>query len=69
MAAEENTVESKPTVGFIGLGIMGHPMALNLQRAGYPLVVVDFEPPLPQDLVDGGGGHAEGPRKGGEPPV
>ena len=44
----------KPTVGFIGLGIMGKPMALNLQRAGYDLVIVDFDPPLPQELLDGG---------------
>lgn len=28
-------------IGFIGLGIMGKPMAINLQRAGYPLVVHD----------------------------
>ena len=28
-----------PTVGFIGLGVMGEPMALNLARAGTPLVV------------------------------
>lgn len=27
------------TVGFIGLGIMGQPMALNLRKAGTPLVV------------------------------
>jgi 2-hydroxy-3-oxopropionate reductase len=27
------------TVGFIGLGIMGRPMAANLAQAGYPLVV------------------------------
>jgi 2-hydroxy-3-oxopropionate reductase len=27
------------TIGFIGLGIMGRPMAANLMRAGYPLVV------------------------------
>src|SRR3990170_2149393 len=29
----------KRTVGFIGLGIMGKPMARNLLKAGYPLVV------------------------------
>ncbi len=29
----------KPSVAFIGLGKMGHAMAANLQRAGYPLVV------------------------------
>src|SRR5262249_8416940 len=28
-----------PCVGFIGLGIMGRPMARNLLKAGYPLVV------------------------------
>lgn len=44
----------QPTIGFIGLGIMGRPMATNLQRAGYPLVLVDFDPPLPPELIDGG---------------
>jgi len=29
----------KPIVGFVGLGIMGKPMARNLLKAGYPLVV------------------------------
>jgi 2-hydroxy-3-oxopropionate reductase len=28
----------KPTVGFIGLGVMGLPMALNVLGAGYPVV-------------------------------
>jgi 2-hydroxy-3-oxopropionate reductase len=30
---------NKPTIGFIGLGIMGKPMARNLLKAGYSLVV------------------------------
>jgi 2-hydroxy-3-oxopropionate reductase len=30
---------SNTTIGFIGLGIMGKPMARNLMKAGYPLVV------------------------------
>jgi 2-hydroxy-3-oxopropionate reductase len=30
---------AQPTIGFIGLGIMGKPMARNLMKAGYPLVV------------------------------
>ena len=30
---------SNVTIGFIGLGIMGKPMARNLLKAGYPLVV------------------------------
>jgi 3-hydroxyisobutyrate dehydrogenase len=32
------------TVGFIGLGNMGGPMAQNLARAGFPLVVHDIDP-------------------------
>ena len=30
---------ANPVIGFIGLGIMGKPMARNLMKAGYPLVV------------------------------
>ena len=33
--------DSKPTIGFIGLGIMGAPMARNLMAAGYELTVLD----------------------------
>lgn len=33
----------KPTVGFIGLGTMGGPMATNVAKAGFPLVLVDAE--------------------------
>ena len=29
-------------IGFIGLGIMGKPMAKNLIKAGYELVVFDI---------------------------
>ena len=36
-------METKPSIGFIGLGIMGRPMARNLLRAGYPLVVHDVD--------------------------
>jgi len=32
---------SKPAIGFIGLGIMGKPMARNLLRAGYPVTVLN----------------------------
>lgn len=34
-----NASSPRPVVGFIGLGIMGAPMARNLLRAGFPLVV------------------------------
>ncbi|MGZ9188387.1 MAG: NAD(P)-binding domain-containing protein, partial [Candidatus Binatia bacterium] len=30
---------SNPNIGFIGLGIMGKPMARNLLKAGYPVIV------------------------------
>src|SRR5205823_2360170 len=30
---------AQQTIGFIGLGIMGRPMAKNLMKGGYPLVV------------------------------
>ncbi len=30
---------SQPVIGFIGLGIMGKPMARNLTKTGYALVV------------------------------
>jgi 2-hydroxy-3-oxopropionate reductase len=33
--------QRKPVIGFIGLGIMGKPMAKNLLAAGYPLVVLN----------------------------
>jgi 4-hydroxybutyrate dehydrogenase/sulfolactaldehyde 3-reductase len=32
------------TIGFIGLGVMGRPMASNLVRKGFPLVVFDVNP-------------------------
>ena len=32
------------TIGFIGIGIMGRPMAANLLRAGYPLSIVSRHP-------------------------
>ena len=45
---------SKSTVGFIGLGIMGRPMALNLLKAGYPLTVHSRSRPPVDDLVAAG---------------
>jgi 3-hydroxyisobutyrate dehydrogenase-like beta-hydroxyacid dehydrogenase len=33
-------VSSKPTIGFIGVGLMGHGMAKNLVQKGHPLVVL-----------------------------
>ena len=33
---------SNAVIGFVGIGAMGMPMAGNLARAGYPLVVFDL---------------------------
>lgn len=38
-------------IGFIGLGIMGKPMAKNLIKAGYELVVLDFNKSAMEELV------------------
>ena len=43
-------------VGFIGLGIMGRPMAHNLLRAGVELVVNDVVPAAVEELVAAGAG-------------
>jgi len=41
-------------LGFIGLGIMGKPMAKNLLKAGYELVVFDIIPAKVKDLLAAG---------------
>ena len=41
-------------IGFIGLGIMGRPMALNLVKAGYALTVYDLNPDPVKALVTAG---------------
>ncbi|WP_020595628.1 2-hydroxy-3-oxopropionate reductase [Spirosoma panaciterrae] len=40
-------------IGFIGLGIMGKPMALNLLKAGYPVAVLEGSKAAPE-LVEAG---------------
>ncbi len=54
---------SNPTVGFIGLGIMGRPMAHNLLNAGYPLVVHNRSRPAVDELVAAGATAARSPRQ------
>ncbi len=41
-------------IGFIGLGIMGRPMAGHLQKGGHQLCVLKHRSDLPQELLDGG---------------
>jgi 2-hydroxy-3-oxopropionate reductase len=49
------------TVGFIGLGLMGRPMARNLLKAGFPLVVHSRSAPPVEDLVAHGAQRAATP--------
>lgn len=50
-------------IGFIGLGIMGKPMAKNIMKAGYELVVNTHNPKTIEDFVALG---AEGAKNGAE---
>lgn len=51
----------QPTLGFIGLGRMGKPMALNLLRAGFPLVVHSRSPEPVRNLVAAGAAKSASP--------
>ncbi len=50
-------------VGFVGLGIMGMPMARNLMRAGYELMVFNRSPEKSGDLAQEGARVAGSPRE------
>jgi 2-hydroxy-3-oxopropionate reductase len=41
-------------IGFIGVGIMGRPMAGHLQKAGHELLLVRHKSSLPEELMAGG---------------
>jgi len=43
------------TIAFVGLGIMGSPMAVNLQNAGYDVVGFNRSPEKSRPLVEAGG--------------
>ena len=47
-----------PQIGFIGLGIMGKPMAKNLLRAGYPLTVYNRRAEPVEELLKDGANKA-----------
>ena len=50
-------------IGFIGLGIMGRPMAKNLVKAGYDLTVYDLNEEAVADLVSCGARAADSSRE------
>src|SRR5437764_184725 len=41
-------------VGFIGIGVMGKPMCLNLRKAGFPLTIYARRPEAARAVVDAG---------------
>jgi 2-hydroxy-3-oxopropionate reductase len=49
------------TIGFIGLGLMGRPMAHNLLKRGFPLVVHSRSPAPVDELVAAGAQRADSP--------
>jgi 3-hydroxyisobutyrate dehydrogenase len=52
----------KPTVGLIGLGLMGGPMGLNLLKSGFPLVVWNRTKLKAEELVAAGAKLGADPR-------
>lgn len=52
----------KKRIGFIGLGVMGKPMAMNLLKAGYPLTVWNRTRSKMEDLVKMGAAPGESPK-------
>ena len=56
-------MSSKPTIGFIGVGLMGHGMAKNLVTKGHPLVVLGHRNRKPvESLVSMGAKEAKNAR-------
>jgi 3-hydroxyisobutyrate dehydrogenase len=50
------------SVGFIGVGNMGNPMAANVLKAGFPLTVFDKNPAAMENLVQAGAKRAASTR-------
>ncbi|MER3457682.1 MAG: hypothetical protein C4309_02670, partial [Chloroflexota bacterium] len=53
--------DETPRLGFIGLGLMGRPMAHNLLKAGFPLTVYSRSPAPVEELVTAGAHAAHSP--------
>jgi 3-hydroxyisobutyrate dehydrogenase len=51
------------SVGFIGLGLMGSGMSMNLLKAGFPLTVWNRTPSKMKPLLDAGAKGAESPKE------
>jgi 2-hydroxy-3-oxopropionate reductase len=56
-------MSTKAKLGYIGLGLMGKPMALNLLKAGFEVVVHNRSRAAVQDLVAAGAKEAHSPKE------
>lgn len=56
----------RKNIGFIGLGIMGRPMTLNLLKAGHNVIVYDINKEAVDKLVNAGAKGASSPKEVGE---
>jgi 2-hydroxy-3-oxopropionate reductase len=54
-------MQNQKKIGFIGLGVMGKPMALNLIKAGYKLLVSDINKQPVKELIDAGAEDGKSP--------
>ena len=55
---------TKPTIGFIGVGYMGHGMAKNIVENGYPLVTMAHRKrDAVEDLIARGATEAQSPKE------
>jgi 3-hydroxyisobutyrate dehydrogenase-like beta-hydroxyacid dehydrogenase len=58
------TMQGKETIGFIGVGLMGHGMAKNIVEKGYPLTVMGHRNRAPvEDLLKRGAKEAKSPKE------
>jgi len=56
-------LNGKRRIGFIGLGVMGKPMAMNLLKAGYPMTVWNRTRSKMNDLLAEGAEGADSPKE------
>jgi 3-hydroxyisobutyrate dehydrogenase len=54
-------VTDRPSIGWIGTGVMGAPMAGHLLQAGYPLTVFNRTRGRAEELLSAGAAWADGP--------
>src|ERR671936_1230539 len=60
---KKTTSTSMERVGFVGLGIMGAPMARNALRGGFPVTVTNRTPDRAKPLAEAGATVVRSPRE------